>query len=229
MFSFVMFTIFWLKTHRYIITTHDECHKGKAVRNYSIKMSVHCLSNHQGSKRPRFQLGSRGSAFGRARPLDIPKPSISKVTLLSLATLQGGLAVSQREGFALRASPAVLWRTKALTFPQHCDNGGHKGSSCKLVSITDHARLCVHIVCHEHYILRTTSGEWNRPPPFTAEKSEAPSDQKKQQQQEKERMAPKSAAEPRRRPVTPPPLLTAITPGSRLVGVYGHQLCVPRC
>lgn len=129
MFSFVMFTIFWLKTHRYIITTHDECHKGKAVRNYSIKMSVHFLLSTQTIRvqnHPDFNRLVRGSAFGRARHLGIPKHNDLQSNPSVSSHLAGWAGSALERGHHLWASPAVfgqtrVLRTKTLMFPHHCD------------------------------------------------------------------------------------------------------------
>lgn len=91
-----------------MITTHDECHKGKAVRNYCIKMSVHCLLSTQTIRvqnHPDFNGESGGQLLAGQGILASLNLVISKPS-----HLQGGLA-----------SPAVFWRTETLMFLRHCD------------------------------------------------------------------------------------------------------------
>ena len=76
MFSFINVYIFPFQSFffkwRQIITTHEECHEGNTnnvVRNYCIKMSVHCSLRTQTIRvqtHPGFGWGARESVFGKA-------------------------------------------------------------------------------------------------------------------------------------------------------------------
>lgn len=125
-----------------MITTHDERHKGKAVRNYGIKMSVYCLLSTQisGFKTTQISMGSQGVSFWQGKAFGIPKPSdlqsdpsvSSHLTGWAGSVLERGITFGhhQQSSGEPRSSCSLIIVT----------NGGDKGSSCKVpVPVTDHA------------------------------------------------------------------------------------------
>lgn len=89
-----------------MITTHDECHKGKAVKNYCIKMSVHCLLSTQTIRvqnHPDFNGESEGQLLAGQGILASLNLVISKPS-----HVQGGLAVSWREASPFGITSSLL-------------------------------------------------------------------------------------------------------------------------